>query len=116
MILVSVEEAAVHEGRLYLSQLQPDHALIKLDFKNAFNSVHMDKMREAVEAIAPSIYKTSKTSPHRAGTRLDISSQQGGRSTTRPGGGVVTIDKRLIIDIPSVGLGMMPPISALVGL
>ena len=33
-------EAAVHAAaRLYFGQLQDDHALVKLDFRNAFNSV-----------------------------------------------------------------------------
>ena len=49
-------EAAVHATRLYLDQLQPDHALIKLDFRNAFNSVRRDKMLRAVQDLAPSIY------------------------------------------------------------
>ena len=37
-------EAQVHATRLYLNQLQPDHALVKLEFKNTFNSVHRNKM------------------------------------------------------------------------
>ena len=49
-------EAAVHAARIYLGQLQDDHALVKLDFRNAFNSVHRDKMLEAVEGLVPSIY------------------------------------------------------------
>jgi len=49
-------EAAVHAIRFQLNQLQPDHALIKLDFRNTFNSVHRDKMWRAVQDLAPSIY------------------------------------------------------------
>ena len=49
-------EAAVHATRLYLNQLQPDHALIKLDFRNAFNPVRRDKMLRAVQDLVPSIY------------------------------------------------------------
>ena len=49
-------EAAVHATRLYFNQLQPDHALIKLDFRNAFKSVRRDKMLSAVQDRAPSIY------------------------------------------------------------
>ena len=48
-------EAAVHAARIHLGQLQDDHALVKLDFRNAFNSVHRDKMLEAVEGLVPSI-------------------------------------------------------------
>ncbi len=32
-------EAAAHAGRLFLNQSPPDHLLLKLDFKNAFNSL-----------------------------------------------------------------------------
>ena len=32
-------EAAVHAARLYLRESGPDKAIIKLDFKNAFNSI-----------------------------------------------------------------------------
>ena len=31
-------EAAVHSSRLYLKELPPDHVLVKLDFRNAFNT------------------------------------------------------------------------------
>ena len=36
--------------------LPSGHALLKLDFKNAFNSVWQDKMLEAVQELAPDIY------------------------------------------------------------
>ena len=49
-------EAAVHASRLYLNQLQPDQGLIKLVFRNAFDLVRRDKMLEAVQVLAPSIY------------------------------------------------------------
>ncbi len=32
-------EAAVHAARLFISNFPTDHALIKLDFSNAFNSI-----------------------------------------------------------------------------
>ena len=32
-------EAAVHAARLYLRDLDPAKAIVKLDFKNAFNSL-----------------------------------------------------------------------------
>ena len=41
-------EAAVHAARLYLQDLDPDKAILKLDFKNAFNSIHRDKVLAAV--------------------------------------------------------------------
>ena len=49
-------EAAVHASRKYLKHLPDGHALVKLDFKNAFNSLRRDKMLEAVRDLAPDIY------------------------------------------------------------
>ena len=64
-------EAAVHATRRYLNQLQTDKALIKLDFRNAFNSVRRDKMLEAVQDLIPSIYPFvhSPYHPHSFGTK-----------------------------------------------
>lgn len=45
-------EATVHATRRYLMNLPSGHALLKLDFKNAFNSVWQDKMLEAVQKLA----------------------------------------------------------------
>ena len=49
-------EAAVHAARRFLHNLQPDHLILKLDFKNAFNSIRRDKMLAAVRERAPEIY------------------------------------------------------------
>jgi len=49
-------EAAVHATRRYLMNLPSSHALLKLDFKNAFNSVRQDEMLGAVQELAPNIY------------------------------------------------------------
>ena len=46
-------EAAVHSARLYLCNLEPQQVLLKLDFKNAFNSVRRNKMLSAVHVLAP---------------------------------------------------------------
>ena len=48
-------EAAVHATRKYLMNLPRGHALLKVDFKNAFNFVWQDKMLEAVQELAPDI-------------------------------------------------------------
>ena len=48
-------EAAVHSARLYLKNLQPGHLLLKLDFRNAFNSIHRDKMLEVVRNLVPDL-------------------------------------------------------------
>ena len=49
-------EAAVHAARLFLSKLPSEDAFIKLDFKNAFNSIRRDKMLAAVLSICPALY------------------------------------------------------------
>ena len=48
-------EAAVHAARLYLRNLDPTIAIVKLDFQNAFNSIRRDKMLEAVQSLAPDL-------------------------------------------------------------
>lgn len=49
-------EGAVHAARAYLSQLQPGNLLLKLDFRNAFNSIRRDIILKEVLAKAPSVY------------------------------------------------------------
>ena len=49
-------EAAVHTVRQYLDNLQANHATLKLDFSNMFNSVYMDKMLDSVHSLAPNIF------------------------------------------------------------
>ena len=49
-------EAAVHAARFYLRNIGSNKVLLKLDFSNAFNSIRRDKMLEAVQRLAPSIY------------------------------------------------------------
>ena len=51
-----VAEAAVHAARLYLHDLDPSKAVLKLDFKNAFNTIRRDKMLEAVQKLAPGLF------------------------------------------------------------
>ena len=48
-------EAAIHAGRVYIDHLPPDKALIKLDFKNALNSIRRDKLLEAVKTYIPDL-------------------------------------------------------------
>ena len=52
----AAEEAAVHATRKCLHNLPSEHALLKLDFKNALNSIRRDKVLEAVRDLAPDIY------------------------------------------------------------
>ena len=49
-------EAAAHATRIYLQNIPSDHILIKLDFQNAFNSLRMDKMLDAVKNVVPEIF------------------------------------------------------------
>ena len=44
--MVRGTEDAVHAPRKYLIDLPDKHALVKLDFSNAFNSLRRDKMIE----------------------------------------------------------------------
>lgn len=48
-------EAAVLTVRHFLTKLAMEHAVVKLDFQNAFNSIHRDKMLEATCDLAPEI-------------------------------------------------------------
>ena len=48
-------DAAVHAARVYLQDLQSDQAIIKVDFKNAFNSIRRDKILLAVEEFIPAL-------------------------------------------------------------
>ena len=49
-------EAAVHAARYFLQNLSSGEVLLKLDFRNAFNSIRRDRMLEAVRDLAPDIY------------------------------------------------------------
>ena len=50
-------EAAVHAARKYLQYLPDGYGLVKLDFKNAFNTLRRDNMLEAVAKSLPEIYR-----------------------------------------------------------
>ena len=49
-------EAAVHATRCYVGNLQPGQGILKLDFINAFNTVHRDSMLQAVLDELPGLY------------------------------------------------------------
>ena len=46
-------EAAIHAARRYLESLSSDHVLVKLDFTNAFNSLHRREMLLSVYSKIP---------------------------------------------------------------
>ena len=48
-------EATVHATRIYLNNLSPYQALLKVDFRNAFNSIRRDKMLTAVRDFIPEL-------------------------------------------------------------
>ena len=52
---IVLSEAAVHAARLYLDNLQPNEVILKLDFKNAFNTIRRDKMLKSVRSLAPEL-------------------------------------------------------------
>ena len=50
-------EAAVHAIRAYVeSDTVQDQVLLKIDFKNAFNSVHRDVVLKLIREKVPAIY------------------------------------------------------------
>jgi len=49
-------EAAVHTTRRFLESLAPDHVVVKLDFSNAFNSIHRGDMLQAVFDRIPELF------------------------------------------------------------
>ena len=49
-------KAAVHAGRHFLDSLSPDEAVVKLDFRNAFNSMRRDRMLHSVLSVCPAIF------------------------------------------------------------
>ena len=49
-------EAAIHSARRYLQTLAPDHVMVKLDFANAFNSLHRSDMLLSVRDCLPELY------------------------------------------------------------
>ena len=49
-------EAAVHATRSFMAQTQGEKVLLKLDVKNAFNSIHRDTVLQAAQTYLPEIY------------------------------------------------------------
>ena len=49
-------EAVVNAARKFLQNLPDEFVMLKLDFRNAFNSVRRDRLMEAVQDLAPMIY------------------------------------------------------------
>jgi len=48
-------EAGIHAARLFLDSGTTSQALLKLDFVNAFNTVHRDSFMEAVAENLPEL-------------------------------------------------------------
>ena len=74
-------EGAIHAARRYTENMQDGQLLLKLDFKNAFNSIRRDSMLEAVALHLPSLYRFvesayGETSKLRFGD-FTISSEEG---------------------------------------
>ncbi len=56
----------VHAARLYLQDIDPSKTILKLDFKNAFNSIHRDKVLAVVldHAQGLSTHSSTQLIPH----------------------------------------------------
>ena len=50
-------EAVVHAARGYLSALEPEKAMLKIDFSNAFNCLRRDAILESISKHFPEIYQ-----------------------------------------------------------
>ena len=73
-------EAAVRSGRLYLHNVDPHQALLKLEFMNAFNSVRRDKLLAAVQDLALDLFPfvhSSYSSPSFFGGKQDLTVSRG---------------------------------------
>ena len=49
-------EAAIHATRRYCSAMPSDHVLVKLDFKNAFNTIYRESVLQAVARYIPMLF------------------------------------------------------------
>ena len=52
----AVREAAIHSARRYRGTAARPHIVVKLDFSNAFNSLHRFDMLSAVHSRIPDLY------------------------------------------------------------
>jgi len=50
-------EAAVHATRRYMATMSDNSVLVKLDFRNAFNCLHRDRMLKTVADKIPGLYR-----------------------------------------------------------
>ena len=50
-------EAAAHAARRFLDSMSPGQLLLKLDFRNAFNSLRCDKILTVVKDVAPDLFR-----------------------------------------------------------
>jgi hypothetical protein len=49
-------EAAVHATRRFLENISNDHVVVKLDFRNAFNTIRRDVILEQTHSLLPEMY------------------------------------------------------------
>jgi len=80
-------EAAVHAARRYIEHMDQDTAIVKLDFRNAFNTIRRDAILENVAVTLPESYAYIHASyasySHLAFGEHVIQSSEGG-ATGRP--------------------------------
>ena len=51
-------EAAVHSARRFLDNISSDNVMVKLDFTNAFNSLHRSDILSTVASVLPELALT----------------------------------------------------------
>ena len=73
-------EAVAHAAQCYLDSMSPGQLLMKLDFRNAFNSLRCAKMLIAVKSAAPDLfrYPLHTGDPPRCSTEITSSNLQEG--------------------------------------
>ena len=54
-------EAAVYSAKTYLESMDHNHLMLKLDFKNALNSLRRDGMLEAILKFFPELFPYVRT-------------------------------------------------------
>ena len=74
-------EAAVRATRQYTDNMEPGHVLVKLDFKNAFNTLRRDSILESVSTYCPELLPFASSSMESASVlqfgEFNLSSAEG---------------------------------------
>ena len=55
VVVSGVCEAAIHSTRRFALCMPENHVLVRLDFKNVFNCIHIDIMLDCVAEVMPEL-------------------------------------------------------------